>query len=433
MKNIISRIPFYSYFDDVASSSTFRHSTITLIGTVLTGALGAVFYIMTARFLGPSGFGLFSVAIVTQTLITDIGDLGTDTGLVNFVSRYLKSEKEKADKFLKLAFEVKFVMYIVVLVAGLLSAKFISQKVFVLPELENPLKIAIIGIGALSIFSFINRTLQASQRFWAWSSIQVGINALRVILVVAFVLTGFLTLENTLWVYIAMPFVGFIIGLTLISRSFFNAKNEFSVAKEFFKYNKWVAAFTILAAISSRLDTFISARLLDPVDLGLYSASNQMVRIVPMIVAAMGTVIAPKMASLDSLEKLVNYLKKTQMMVILLAVLGLLLSPIAIWLLPHLFGIEYTGLGMIFIILLISMLIFLISVPVHMAIFYYFSKPSIFFWLSIVHLLTIGILGWYLTSFYGVLGTACTVLIGQLVNFLVPLIWVLRRIRSSYA
>lgn len=194
MKNIISRIPFYSYFDDVASSSTFRHSTITLIGTVLTGALGAVFYIMTARFLGPSGFGLFSVAIVTQTLITDIGDLGTDTGLVNFVSRYLKSEKEKADKFLKLAFEVKFVMYIVVLVVGLLSAKFISQKVFVLPELENPLKIAIIGIGALSIFSFINRTLQASQRFWAWSSIQVGINALRVILVVAFVLTGFLTL-----------------------------------------------------------------------------------------------------------------------------------------------------------------------------------------------------------------------------------------------
>jgi len=223
------------------------------------------------------------------------------------------------------------------------------------------------------------------------------------------------------------------IGLLLISPKFLKAKKEFTVAREFFGYNKWVAAFTILAAISSRLDTFISARLLSSVDLGLYSAANQMVKLVPMIVAAMGTVIAPKMAGIDSVEKLITYIKKTQVMVIAVAVVGLSLSPLAIWLIPLLLGGEYVGAGPIFLILLTAMLSFLISVPTHMAIIYYYSKPSFFFWLSIVHLLIIAILGWFLTSKYGTIGAATTVLLGQVVNFVIPLLWVLRKINQTKA
>ena len=97
-----------------------------------------------------------------------------------------------------------------------------------------------------------------------------------------------------------------------------------------------------------------------------------------MIISAIGTVIAPKMASLDSKEKLVTYLKKTQVMVLGIAVLGVIFIPFVLWIIPIVLGSEYIGSGSIFIILLFAMLIFLISVPIHTAIIYYFSYPKLF-------------------------------------------------------
>ena len=76
------------------------------------------------------------------------------------------------------------------------------------------------------------------------------------------------------------------------------------------------------------------------------------------------------------------------------------------------------------------MLVFLISVPVHMSVMYYFAKPKLFFWLSAVHLTIILGLGWNLISLYGAMGAAITVLVGQVINFLIPVVWVLRETRK---
>lgn len=415
----------------ILGTATLRQSGVTFFGTILNGALGAVFYILTARFLGPAAFGLMSVAVASLTLVADIGDLGTDTGLVNFVARYFKKEPTKAKRFLKLGLKVKFFVWLLVLLIGVLLAPFLAETVFTKPELALPLKIAFIGVGFLLFFSFITHALQAFQRFWSWSGIQVGANALRVLIIFGLLSLGILNLENTLWVYITMPLIGFLVGLVLISPDFLKVKKETSVAKEFFHYNKWVAAFTLAAAFGARLDTFISARLLDTTQLGIYSAANQLVKIVPQIVVALGTVIAPKMAAMGSMKDFVSYLKKTQVMVFVLAFLGILSIPIVLYLIPILFGNQYLASGPIFIVLLFAMLVFLISVPVHMSIFYYFSYPKLFFWLSSVHLLIIAALGWKLISVYGVMGAAFTVLVGQIFNFVVPTYWVLRKVISS--
>lgn len=415
----------------IFATATFRQSGITLGGTILNGALGAVFYILAARFLGPASFGLMSVAIATLTLIADVGDLGTNTGLINFVPRYAKKAPEKAKKFLKLGLEVKVAVSILVLVIGFFLSSFLAEKVFTKPELTNPLKIAFVGVSAFLFFSFITASLQAFQRFWSWSGIQVGTNTLRVILVLGLVLLGALTLESALWLYILMPFLGFLVGLLIISTKFLKVRGEKTVATEFFHYNKWVAVFALLAAIGARLDTFISARLLSANELGLYSAANQLVKIVPMIVGALSTVVAPKMAKMGNISELVLYVKKAQVLVLGLAGLGILAIPVVLWLIPLLFGIEYVESGPFFVVLLFAMLTFLISVPVHMAVFYYFSKPSLFVWLSLAHLLIVAGLGWSLISLYGAMGAALTVLVGQVFNFIVPLVWVLRKIHIS--
>ena len=412
----------------MVSTATFRHSTITFAGTFANGVFGAIFYILAARFLGPAAFGLLSVALAVLTLTSDIGDLGTDTGLVNFVARNFDNDETKAKRFLKLGFEIKIAVWLVILGFGIATSSFLAEVVFRKPELTQPIKIAFVGMGAMLMFSFILHTLQALQKFWSWSIIQAGTNALRVIMVLALLGFGYLNLNSTIWLYIAMPTLGFVIGLYLIPRGFLKVRGEKKIAREFFHYNKWVAAFTLMAALSSRLDTFISARLLDAAQVGLYSAAIQMVKIVPQLVTALGTVIAPKMAQIGSIEDLVRYLKKTQVLVFFLAILGVMAIPVVLYLIPFLFGSEYTASGPIFAVLLFAMLFFLISVPVHMSIFYYFSYPKLFFWLSIVHLTIIAGLGWVLVSRYGAIGAATSVLVAQVVGFIVPALWVIRQI-----
>ena len=118
-------------------------------------------------------------------------------------------------------------------------------------------------------------------------------------------------------------------------------------------------------------------------------------------------------------------------MVLGLAALGILSIPVVLWIIPILFGVSYISSGPLFIILLFAMLIFLISVPIHMSVFYYFSYPKLFFWISLGHLAIIAGVGWDLISAYGVMGAAWTVLIGQVFNLVVPAIWVLNRINKK--
>ena len=81
--------------------------------------------------------------------------------------------------------------------------------------------------------------------------------------------------------------------------------------------NKWVALSVVISAVSSRLDTFLTARLLTESQLGIYSASNQLVQVVPQLIGALGTVIAPKMSGMSA-SAFPRYLKKTQMPINLL-------------------------------------------------------------------------------------------------------------------
>ncbi len=425
MKKLISQL------QNILTTTTLRKSSITFVGTVVNAIFGAIFYILAARILGPDSFGIMTIALSVLTLTFDMGDLGTDTGLVNFVSRYFNTEREKAYKFLKLGLKVKIYVWLVLFVLGVLASNFIANNIFLKPELNNSLMIAFLGVLSLLLFSFIIHALQAMQRFWGWSLIQVGTNFLRLILFILLFYVGITSVENTLWVYIAVPFAGFFIGLKMIGTKFLGVSNERSVSRDFFKYNKWVAAFAVVTAISSRMDTFITARLLDSAEVGIYSAANQMVKIVPQIVLALGTVIGPKMAELTDFKEFKSYLKNTQLLVVGLALLGVVAIPVIIFLIPYVFGNEYLASGPIFVILLSSMLIFLISVPVHTAVLYYYSVPKLFFVVGIIHLLIVIILGWKMTLEYGLRGAAYTVLIGQIFDFVVPLCYVLGRINRK--
>lgn len=411
----------------ILSTRTFSQTLITSSGTIINGLLGLAFYFILARRLGPAAFGVFSFSVAVLTLIGDIANVGSDTGTVRFVGKYINIDKRRALKFLKLSFEVKVIVWLAVLSAGWFLVPGIVKIFFAKPELVFPVRLALIGVGSYMFFSFSTYALQSLQKYWIWNGVNIGTNLVRLLITLGLVYFGFLNTNTSLGTYILVPFFGFLAGLMFLPK-FGQVRGEQEVAGEFFRYNIWVAIFTLVAAFGSRVDTLLSARLLSLHDVGIYSGALQLSGIVPQIVFAIGTVVAPKLAGFDSDIKAKEYLKKVQLFTIFLAIVGVAIGiPLAKFIIPILYGGSYLQAINPFIVLLFAQAIFLISVPVHTSIFYFFEYPKLFVFIALGNIIVTLTGGWFLILNYGFMGAAYTVLIGNIFNLIVPAIWVLRR------
>ncbi len=416
----------------ILRTATFKQSTVTFAGTVINGVLGALFYISVARILGPVGNGLLTIATVTLTLISDMADIGTNTGLIRFVSPNLAGDKDKAMRFLKLSLEIKLVVWLVSFLIFFSLSPTIAIHFFHKPELILPFRLVAVGVGGALLFSFATSTLQTFQKYFLWSSINIFTNLLRLLFILFLGYTLTANVQTSLFVYILFPFFGFFIALFILpTRQIISARRETTLAKELFAYNVPVAIFTVISAFSARLDTYLTANLLSIREVGIYGAATQLNQVMPQLVSAIGLVAAPKFAGFHTNQQMLTYMKKLQILVGGLCFIGLLVIPVASYLIPVIYGVSYQEAVWPFIFIFLAMLVFLFSVPIHNSIIFYFSRPDVFIRVAIGHLLIIGGLGYLLISNFGIVGASITVLIGTTFNFIYPLIWMLIKLNNN--
>ncbi len=412
----------------ILKTKTITHSSVTLLGTAINGALGVLFFIFLARVLGPENFGVLSISIVVLTMVADIADLGINTGLINFVSRHHNINNSEAYKFLKLGLTLKLAISVVILLLGFIFAPLAATYIFLKPELTYFLRLSFIGVGGAMLFSFSTNSLQALQKYKSWSILNIFSNALRLLFVVLLSLSLLLNTENSLIAYIIFPYFGFFISLFLLPKKFLTVKNENSVIKEFFHYNKWVALSILIAAVSSRLDSFFVTRFLSIEQTGYYSVGVQLSSILPQFTYAIAAVVAQKIASYQNKKDLLIYLKKLQLLTLGLVLAGVVISPLSFIIFPLVYGSTYTSSIWPFLFLFYAQLIFLLSIPSHQTIFYYFSNPKFFVTISIFILLILIAANLMLVPLFGIIGAALSVLIGAVINFIIPTIYVLKKL-----
>ncbi len=420
-----------NYLKEILETKTFVQTLITSSGTIVNGILGLIFYFVLARSLGPVSFGVFSASVAVLTLLGDIANVGSDTGTVRFVGKYINSDQAKALKFLKLSLEVRMISWLVFLVAGWFLVPYLVTAFFAKPGLILPIRLAFIGVGSYLLFSFSTYALQSLQKYWVWNGVNIGTNLMRLLVTFVLIYFGILNQTSALTLYVIVPALGFLVGLTFLPK-FLGTKNEFAVAREFFHYNVWVAIFTLIAAFGGRIDTLLSTRFLSLYDLGIYSSAVQLASVVPSIVFAIGTVVAPKLAGFDSDLKAKNYLKKVQLFTLFLAVIGVLFAiPLARFVIPFFYGKNYFDAIYPFSVLIVAQAIFLISIPAHTSVFYYFENPKLFVFIALGNIILTISAGWYLITNFGFMGAAYTVLIGNMFNFVVPAFWVVRKFTNQ--
>ncbi|OGE32016.1 hypothetical protein A2631_02770 [Candidatus Daviesbacteria bacterium RIFCSPHIGHO2_01_FULL_44_29] len=411
-------------------TDTLKFSFITISSTIINGLLGALFYILLARLIGPREFGLVIVAVTTLTMIADIADFGTNSALLKSVASKI-NDSVYIYKSIKLASVFKTTIWILLL-AGSWFAPFAAANLFHQPSLTPFLMLVPIGVGGAMFLSLMTSLLQGLQNYKFWSGIQIGTNLLRLFLLWGLYYIKQLNGINSFLLFIIVPFVGVLICLLKLPiRKIAQAKVESAQVTNFFSFSSWVGLMITITAFSSRLDTFLNARFLEAAQVGVYAAASQLISVMPQVISALGVVAAPRFASFTNNGDAWNYFKKFMQLVGGLAIVGVVLLPVALLLIPLVLGSAYTQAQTPFAILFIAMILFLLSVPIHNAIIYYLHKPSFFVATSIINLCLMLLVGPMLIMRYGVVGTSMMVLMTMLFNLFVPLGFLLLKMRNG--
>ncbi len=397
----------------IFQTQTLRQSAITVVSTFLSSGLGAVYYLVLARQLGPAQYGLFSIVIATLGVVLPFADLGLGQSLIRFVSA--NKTDRKYFPFVNLALKIKLVSGSIALVIFLSLSPFIARFIFHQPALANLLPWVGLAVSGQILFFLILAIFQGTQRFELWGGFQVGVNLIRLLLVLPLLFLAKFSVAQALGVFALSYFLGFGLSLLFTNRKFLGSAPTSSQVKLFWNFNKWTAAVGVLTAVASRIDILLAARFLSLTQVGVYSLATIMVAFLPQLAAAIGAVTTAKFAGFNDPESSKKYLGKAVLFVggisMLVAFAMIPAAGIVIWFAGK---SAYAPAFGPFIILLLGLVIFLLTNPIRDSLMYYHAKPHFFFWLNLGQAITVFLVGWNLIPLWGVPGAAVSFVAGQI-------------------
>lgn len=353
-------------------------------GILLNSFLGLVFFILIARALGPSQFGIVSVIIAISVVASDIFDFGMNTSMLKFLSEANEAKKKELSRdFLS----YKIFSTVLVVLLGLLISPMLSQILFKSSEFIFLIWQGFLAAGALIIYGYINSNLQAKKRFAASVFLNLSSNGFRLIITGIFFLFGGLNINIALLTYLVpillIAVLWGIIDDNIILRPAFSKHVFLPVIN----YGKWVAGSMAISSISSRFDNLMLVNLANPYQTGIYTSVQRIFLAFNQIPAGISTVMIPDLSSGDT--KKVKNVFRFSIAASLLISSGLaffiLLAPVLV---PLVFGNSYILSVGPSQVLALGTIFFVLTIPLSSYILYAKKKSKWIFLITLTQLVT---------------------------------------------
>jgi len=423
---------YISYLYTLALSQTARSTYITTFGAGLNAFLGFVFWIVVARSVSPSDFGLFSVVINLVSILFILCDVGLSSSIIRFLPQAIRdNKKEEVKRIVKLSFLVVLALSgLLALLLAFFSSP-LASTLFAKKELSLPLVIASVSLIGLSLSYLFVSILQGQQRFLFGVITESSILLTKVLATIILFWLGRLNLVSVLIVFSLTSFAGLIIGLFFIRPTFLTAKTDFGLAKTLFGFGVWVALARIANSISGKIDTLMLVRFVEAAEVGFYAAAQKMTFVFPVLVTGVSVVLQPKFASLKTVSEAKSFIKKSLLLVSSLFVPVIVLFTVAPYITVWIYGAVYTPAILIFRWLLIYTSFFVATTVPMITILYYLGRPKFFAIISILQFLLIFLANLVLIPKFGVIGPALSLAIAYAVVFVVSSLFVYQKLKEK--
>jgi O-antigen/teichoic acid export membrane protein len=387
--------------------------------------------VLVARALGPEGFGIYSLALISATLLAQLPGPGVDMSAVRVSARYRAHDLERAREVLLVAALAKAGLSFVLALAGVALAGPLAATFLEHPQGVTALRYAALSAGAIGMTEYMLATLQSGERFGRMLFVSLATAALKLLPVALLWAAGTLTLGNALALFLAAAYAGLLLSILISWRMWAGAiRHGREIFRDLLAFSRWLIVAMLLGALTSNLDVLALTYLAGAGPAGLYNAGRTLTLPLAFAGGALGAVLLPRLSALTDRARVVSAVRQmTLYSAAATAVVVAGLMMLAPLILRIVYGASYAEAVAIFQVLTLAYAVQVITWPA-LTMEMVFDRPDVVAWVigAVLCLTAVGYL--VVVPLAGMLGAAWVFLAGAIVQFIAYLS-ILRTVRRS--
>ncbi|MFQ5975303.1 MAG: flippase [Candidatus Hydrothermarchaeales archaeon] len=393
--------------------------TLILAGSNAAVRLLGYFYrVLMGRMLTPYEYGLLNLALPLQYMIMVFTSSGVAPGIAKFVAEYDAKEDEERLNFVISSSLFYFPLIGLILgVVLFILARPIGIFLFHDPNVILPLQISAIALPFGMGISVYTGIFQGFKKIEYMSVVLIFEQVLRVVFAFVLVYFGWKTIGaisgSSLGFIVAVPFAYLLFRHLKLRYT----KQGFDQFKEIFYFTVPTSATALSAFALAYIDIICLGILLNPEEVGIYSAASPTSRIILAFAVGLYAILLPSVSEVkakgsdDMVKKYtVDSLKFSLIVLVPVAFLSIAFSREIIVLL---FGLSYAGAARAFELLVFG-IVFLAIFMVCSAVFQGINKPSIPMKILMVAVIMDVVFNFLLIPLYGIEGAALATMISTI-------------------
>ena len=228
-------------------------------------------------------------------------------------------------------------------------------------------------------------------------------------------------------IFFFTPIISVVLGKILLP--FRLVKTEKSQNISFLKFNFWIAAAFLIAAVP--YDNYFLLKITGPIQVGLYAAPFKVLTFAHQFGGNFTRVLASRFASFDTTEKVIRFTKKSSVLVtffiINLAILFIFAKPVTL----ILFGEQFIESTHIMQILTVAFGFFFMTLIPSSIILYYFGNSKATFFITLIRILVFVLVLSAFVPKSGAIGAAYAFLFAEITAFILMSAYTLIKLNSK--
>ena len=399
-----------------------KNWSIVFSGTAVRLGLGFAAGILIVRNLGVHDYGIYAILAAVIGIGGAIVDGGLSETAVKHLATTTHSQPSLAPRQSQIFWWLRLLLATTAIILGILLTPTLTTLLGI-PDQQTLFIIALISIGTTVFNSTLNSFLQASNQFWHLSLVLITNSGLTLLIVLILVLTHNFTLTTAVWVGVIVSLAGFALARAFLPpawRTFWHFPGWAALRQTgagYLRYGRWLWLASLTTLLATQLDLFLVNHWLSATAVGLYGLALNLASKADIVNHSLRTVLLPAAATLHNQAAIKRYLRRSLRRSGFVGLGLLAILPLARWLIPILYGADFTSAVPLFTLLLGVVIIDSLLLPTTLLI-YSFDKPHLGTIAALTQIITLFLLSTQLIPLWGAPGVIAARLSAKIVSFI---------------
>jgi O-antigen/teichoic acid export membrane protein len=289
----------------VETPSTARGMYHLFLGNVTSTILLAITAIVVGRLIGPEGYGLYTLALVTPSYVMLVINLGIPSAAVRFSAKYLAEGSErKAISFLYSMTVFQTLLGIIAFVLLVPFSGLIATRLLNRPDLAPIIPLACLVLVGLASYNTVTAGYQGLNRMDRSAFLQVLLAVAKLVLTLALIWLGF-GLVGAVAGFAVSYVVSGLIGLALVIVMYkgIMPRGWLADLKDALKYSYPLFVATLASGLVAPYLVNLLAIFVTNAQIGGYGAATNMSTLIVLFTYPIATTLFPLFSGLSKDER----------------------------------------------------------------------------------------------------------------------------------